>query len=89
MNKDIACLLDWLCANRLSLNAKKTEIILFRLNNNIITQFKLRINQSTIKESIETSIAKLVPGCAKFSLFLARFQSSFRSNMVKTQKGTS
>jgi hypothetical protein len=23
-----------------------------------------------------TSIAKLVPGCAKFSLFLARFQSS-------------
>ena len=53
MNKDLACLFDWLCANRLSLNAKKTEIILFRPNNNIINQFKLRINQSTIKESIK------------------------------------
>ena len=44
---------DWLCANRLSLNAKKTEIILFRPNNNNINQFKLKINQSTIKESIK------------------------------------
>ena len=33
-----------------------------------------------------TSITKLVPGCAKSSLFLARFQSSFSSNMVKNAK---
>jgi len=30
MNKDLAFLFEWLCANRLSLNAGKTEFIIFR-----------------------------------------------------------
>ena len=30
MNKDLKLLYDWLCANRLSLNVKKTEFIVFR-----------------------------------------------------------
>ena len=30
LNKDIALLYEWLCANRLSLNAGKTEFIVFR-----------------------------------------------------------
>ena len=30
LNKDLALLFDWLCANRLSLNAGKTEFIVFR-----------------------------------------------------------
>ena len=30
LNKDLALLYNWLCANRLSLNAGKTEIIIFR-----------------------------------------------------------
>ena len=30
LNKDLALLYDWLCANRLSLNAGKTEFIVFR-----------------------------------------------------------
>ena len=35
----------------------------------------------------ETSIAKLVPGCAKFSLFSARFQSS-KYRVATGSKGT-
>ena len=30
LNKDLSLLYDWLCANRLSLNASKTEFIVFR-----------------------------------------------------------
>ena len=30
LNKDLNLLYDWLCANRLSLNADKTEFIVFR-----------------------------------------------------------
>ena len=30
VEKDLAYLYDWLCANRLSLNAGKTEFIIFR-----------------------------------------------------------
>ena len=30
LNKDLALLYNWLCANRLSLNAGKTEFIVFR-----------------------------------------------------------
>ena len=51
INKDLEYLFDWLCANRLSLNTKKTEFILFRPNNNYECRIKLKINQSTIRES--------------------------------------
>ena len=30
VNKDLALLFQWLCANRLSLNVSKTEFIIFR-----------------------------------------------------------
>ena len=51
MNKDLDNLFDWLCANRLSLNAKKTEFILFRPKNDYDNRIKLKINQFTIRES--------------------------------------
>ena len=50
INKDLEYLFDWLCANRLSLNTKKTEFILFRPNNKY-EHIKLKINQCTIRES--------------------------------------
>ena len=51
MNKDLDNLYDWLCANRLSLNAKKTEFILFRPKNDYENRIKLKINEFTIRES--------------------------------------
>ena len=51
MNKELAYLFEWLCANRLSLNAGKTEFIIFRRNKLINEKFTLRINQTTIRES--------------------------------------
>ena len=52
LNKDLKTLVDWLCANRLSLNVGKTEFIVFRpprksLSNRII----LTINRTKIHES--------------------------------------
>ena len=54
INKDLAHLFDWLCANRLSLNTKKTEFILFRPNGKH-ELIKLRLNQTTIRESPKIS----------------------------------
>lgn len=51
MNKDLGTLFEWLCANRLSLNAGKTEFIVFRPNKHLDNRIKLRINQKTIRES--------------------------------------
>ena len=52
MNKELALLFDWLCANRLSLNVGKTEFIIFRppkmkLENRVV----LTLNHKQIFES--------------------------------------
>ena len=59
INKDLAYLFDWLCANRLSLNTKKTEFILFRPNGKH-ELIKLRLNQTTIRESPKISYLGIV-----------------------------
>ena len=51
MNKELSLLFEWLCANRLSLNAGKTEFIVFRPQKVLNEKFTLRLNQTTIKES--------------------------------------
>ena len=51
MNKELASLFDWLCANRLSLNVGKTEFLIFRPSKKFNETTKLRINQTTIRES--------------------------------------
>ena len=52
MNNELKLLFDWLCANRLSLNVDKTELIIFRpprtkLDNRIL----LNLNNTIIHES--------------------------------------
>ena len=42
LNKQISIIFDWLCANRLSLNAKKTEPMLFHSTHKQIT-FRLTV----------------------------------------------
>ena len=42
LNKQISIIFDWLCANRLSLNAKKTELMLFHSTHKQIT-FRLTV----------------------------------------------
>ena len=52
LNEDLQRLFEWLCANRLSLNATKTEFIIFKPNNvNIDRRIILKINNTKIFES--------------------------------------
>lgn len=49
MSREISKIDDWLCANRLSLNAAKTEIILFRpVNKRCQSNFNLKIKNTKI-----------------------------------------
>ena len=49
MNRDIANVCDWLCANRLSLNAGKTEVLLFHPKNKPCdSRFTLKIKSKKI-----------------------------------------
>ena len=67
---------------------KKTAICRMDASKQLAMQTSLNLTWRGMRElkRLKTSIAKLVPGCAKFSLFLARFRFSFRSNMVKNAK---
>ena len=52
INEELNILFDWLCANRLSLNALKTEFIIFRPPRaNLDKRVPLRLNGVTIYES--------------------------------------
>ena len=52
INEELKILFDWLCANRLSLNALKTEFIIFRPPRaNLDKRVTLRLNGVTIYES--------------------------------------
>ena len=49
INEELKILYDWLCANRLSLNASKTEFIIFRPPRlNISKRVTLKLNGVTI-----------------------------------------
>ena len=52
LNKDLALLYDWFCANRLSLNAENTQVIIFRpprKQHNL--RITLRLHNTTLNES--------------------------------------
>ena len=52
LNKDLALLYDWLCANRLSLNEGKTEFIVFRPpRRSINLRITLRLHDTKLYES--------------------------------------
>jgi len=52
MSRDITSIYDWLCANRLSLNAKKTEVMLFQpKNKKEFTKMTLKIKETKISVS--------------------------------------
>ena len=52
LNKDLKTLVDWLCANRLSLNVGKTEFIVFRPSRKSLSKrIILTINRTKIHES--------------------------------------
>ena len=49
VNKDLALLFQWLCANRLSLNVAKTEFIIFRPpRKNLPERIVLKLNNTKI-----------------------------------------
>ena len=52
INSDLALLLDWLCANRLSLNVVKTEFVIFRpARSKRSDRVTLQLNNKTLFES--------------------------------------
>ena len=52
INSELILLYEWLCANRLSLNAGKTEYMIFRPPRKTIDcKFKLRLNYTKLYES--------------------------------------
>ena len=52
INHELKKLFEWLCSNRLSLNANKTEFLIFRPPRaNLIERVTLRLNGVTIFES--------------------------------------
>ena len=48
LNKDLKCLYKWLLANKISLNAAKTELIIFRKPLQEIPNLKIKINSKRI-----------------------------------------
>ena len=52
INRDLKLAVDWITANKLSLNASKTEIVLFKPRNKKITkQLNFRVSGQKIKQS--------------------------------------
>ena len=52
INKELKLITDWLCLNKLSLNAKKTKLMIFHHRQRNITKFKLKlqINDTEIEQ---------------------------------------
>ena len=61
MNKDLVLLYDWLCANRLSLNATKTEFIVFRpLRHRSTDRVTLKLHHTILFESSKIKYLGLI-----------------------------
>ena len=61
MNKDLVLLCDWLCANRLSLNATKTEFIVFRpLRHRSTDRVTLKLHHTILFESSKIKYLSLI-----------------------------
>jgi hypothetical protein len=61
LNKDLALLYDWLCANRLSLNVDKTEFIVFRPQQHKIgLRITLKLHNTKLFESAKIKYLGLI-----------------------------
>ena len=61
LNKDLVLLYDWLCANRLSLNAGKSEFIVFRPSRKQINlRITLKLHHTTLYESSKIKYLGLI-----------------------------
>ena len=61
LNQDLQNLFEWLCVNRLSLNASKTEFIIFKPNNMTLDRrIVLKINNTKIFESKKIKYLELL-----------------------------
>ena len=61
VNKDLALIYDWLCANRLSVNASKTEFIVFRPPRHCSdVRIILKLHHPTIFESFKIRYLGLI-----------------------------
>ena len=61
LNKDLAFLYDWLCANRLSLNEGKTEFIVFRPpKRSTNLRITLRLHHTKLYESVKIKYLGLI-----------------------------
>ena len=61
INRDLKLTVDWIRANKLSLIASKTEIVLFKPRNKKITkQLNFRVSGQKIKQSIQVRYLGLI-----------------------------
>ena len=61
LNKDLALLYDWLCANRLSINTGKTEFIVFRPpRHNVDIRLTLKFHHTKLFESTKIKYLGLI-----------------------------
>ena len=61
LNKDLSLLYDWLCANRLSQNASKTEFIVFRPpSKSINIRITLKLHHTKLYESTKIKYLGLI-----------------------------
>ena len=58
-NHDLVNIYDWFCANKLTLNAKKSTCMVFAPNNKKITDFSLKIGDTVIEPVTETKFLGL------------------------------
>ena len=96
MNKDLKFIFEWLCANRLSLNASKTEFIIFRPPNlGFVDSITLSLNQTKIYESAKIKYLGIILDSRlswKFHIFELRKKLNravgvlYRLSKLKCQK---
>ena len=72
MNEELKKLVDWLCSNRLSLNADKTEFIIFRPSKRNDDRITLKLNGKSIHESNKIKYLGVLLDC-KFILEAAYY----------------
>ena len=61
MNKDLKCLYEWLCANRMSLNVGKTKFMIFRPpRKSLPDRIVLTLNRTKIYESSKIKYLGLI-----------------------------
>ena len=61
VDKDLAYLYDWLCAHRLSLNARKTEFFIIRTSRkNVDMRIMLKLHHTKLFESSKIKYLRLI-----------------------------